>query len=88
MNLVTTLRLDPPDPQELLGRIENFNSACNALSEHAFQSKTFGRLATIGYARNSACGLQIRSRRKTFAPRRLAMRRWSQPRASDKSVSP
>ena len=45
MKLVTTVRLDPPNPQELLARIETFNSACNALSARAFQSKTFGWLA-------------------------------------------
>jgi putative transposase len=45
MNLVTTVRLDPADPSQLLGLIEHFNNACNELSRLAFESKTFGWLA-------------------------------------------
>jgi putative transposase len=45
MNLVTTVRLDPEDPRQLLALIEHFNRACNALSRLAFESKTFGWLA-------------------------------------------
>jgi putative transposase len=45
MNLVTTVRLDPQDPRQLLALVERFNFACNALSKLAFESKTFGWLA-------------------------------------------
>jgi putative transposase len=45
MDLVTTVRLDPEDPRQLLALIEHFNRACNALSQQAFESKTFGWLA-------------------------------------------
>ena len=45
MNLVTTVRLDPADPRELLAHIRNFNRACNALSELAFKTEIFGWLA-------------------------------------------
>jgi putative transposase len=45
MNLVTTIRLDPEDPRQLLALIEHFNRACTALSKLAFESKTFGWLA-------------------------------------------
>jgi hypothetical protein len=45
MNLVTTVRLDPEDPRQLLALIEHFNRACNARSRLAFDSKTFGWLA-------------------------------------------
>jgi putative transposase len=45
MNLVTTIRLDPEDPRQLLALIEHFNRACNALSRLAFESQTFGWLA-------------------------------------------
>jgi putative transposase len=45
MNLVTTVRLDPEDPRQLLALIEHFNRACNALSKLAFESRTFGWLA-------------------------------------------
>jgi hypothetical protein len=42
MNLVTTVRLEPEDPRQLLALIEHFNYACNELSRLAFDSKTFG----------------------------------------------
>jgi putative transposase len=45
VNLVTTVRLYPEDPRQLLALIEHFNRACNALSKLAFASKTFGWLA-------------------------------------------
>jgi putative transposase len=45
VNLVTTVRLDPEDPRQLLALIEHFNRTCNALSKLAFESKTFGWLA-------------------------------------------
>jgi hypothetical protein len=45
MNLVTTVRLDPEHPRQLLARIEHFNHACNEPSRFAFESKTFGWLA-------------------------------------------
>jgi hypothetical protein len=45
MNLVTTVRVDPEDPRQLLAVIEHFNRACNALSRLAFETKTFGWLA-------------------------------------------
>jgi putative transposase len=45
MKLVTTVRLDPEDPRQLLERIEHFNHACNALSKLAFETKIFGWLA-------------------------------------------
>jgi len=44
MKLVTTIRLDPEDPAELLARIEHFNTACNALSKLAFEEKVFSWL--------------------------------------------
>jgi hypothetical protein len=45
MDLVTTVRLDPEGPPQLLALIEHFNRACNELSRLAFESKTFGWLA-------------------------------------------
>src|SRR5574341_1858429 len=41
MKLVTTVRLHPDNPQALLSLMERFNRACNALSQRAFDSRTF-----------------------------------------------
>src|SRR5574341_986291 len=45
MKLVTTVRLNPTHPQILLGIMEQFNRACNALSEKVFETQTFHWLA-------------------------------------------